>query len=237
VDSIGFKLSWLKSDVKRMLVKANVPTPRYCVIKTDQKYDTNDLKYPLLVKAADDHGSLSVTRDSVVTNEKELIQQAHWIQKTIGGDSLVEEYIDGRELAVTVMGNGDDTLLLPVSETIFGKEFADRPKIVTYEGKWVRDSEDYAGADDVQCPALLSLAQQQVIDQTVLESCRALHVRDYARFDIRLKGNIPYIIDYNANPGVGFEAPSRIPAEIFGLTYPEFIAAIVAVALRRSGVV
>jgi D-alanine-D-alanine ligase len=233
VDSAGFALSWDKSKTKELLVRAGVPTPKYFTIDLNKESLPDDLSYPLFVKAADDHGSVSITENSMVKNRKQLIVQIKWVKKTIGGASLVEGYIDGRELGVTVLGNGEDLKILPIKEIMFGKEFLNKPKVVTYDAKWLDKSDDYAGTLSMVCPAKLSGIETKAIDTAIRKSCRALNVRDYARFDIRLKNNVPYVVDYNANPAIGPNDASSLPAKEFGLSYPEFLNAIVMVALKR----
>lgn len=234
VDSEGFALSWDKSKIKELLIEADVPTPKYFVVKEGEEVVNPGLEYPLFVKAADDHGSLSINENSLVKNEKELQDQVAWIMETIGGGALVEEYIDGRELGVTVLGNGEKMEVLPAKEIIFGEEFVDKPQIVTYEAKWETKSADYAGTSKMACPAELTQAEREVIDMAVRKSSEVLKVQDYARFDIRLRDGVPYIIDYNANPAIGPHDASALPAKVFGLSYPEMIAAIVAVAVGRE---
>ena len=124
-------------------------------------------------------------------------------------------------------------LILPIKEILFGDEFDGRPKVVTYKAKWDVSSEDYSGTTKMSCPAVLTEQEGRAIEDAVRKSCKALMVRDYARFDIRLKDGVPYVIDYNANPAIGSRDASGLPAKVFGLSYPEFIQAIVAVALKR----
>lgn len=235
VDSMGFKLSWDKVRVKDMLIDEGVPTPKYIVCELDSEIVIGDMKFPLFVKAADDHGSLSITEHSLVHNHEELRAQVAWVKKEIGGPALVEEYVEGRELGVSVLGNGKDMVILPVKEILFGKEFENKPKVITYEAKWDTKSADYTGTTLMSCPAVLSKSENLEIEKAIRDSCVALKVQDYARFDIRLKDGIPYVIDYNANPAIGSKDASGLPAKKFGLTYPEFIQAIIAVAMKRAG--
>ncbi len=233
VDSVGHKLSWDKGKTKELLLQSGVLTPKYLVISDENCIDLKDLSFPFFVKAADDHGSLSINEKSKVNNIDELRSQIRWVRETIGGAALVEEYIDGRELGVTVLGNGDIRVILPIKEIVFGKEFEGRDKVVTFEAKWKANSTDSQGTSLMDCPASLSEKELEATNKNVLKACEALGVRDYARFDIRLKNDLPYIIDYNANPGIGPNDASALPAKRFGLKYEELIAAIVAVALAR----
>jgi D-alanine-D-alanine ligase len=147
---------------------------------------------------------------------------------------MAESYIDGRELSVTVLGNIPNLLVLPAKEILFSQKFGSIPHIVTYDSKWTEDSKDYQGSLGLACPAILDSQEKSALDRVVRQAVAALGVRDYARFDIRLKNRIPYIIDYNANPALGYDAASRIPAEISGISYPGLLSAIVRSACLRS---
>ena len=109
------------------------------------------------------------------------------------------------------------------------------PKIITYKAKWDLGSFEYLGSNVMDCPALLEEHELVAIENAVRKSCIALEVRDYARFDVRMRKGVPYIIDYNANPAIGSKDASALPAKRFGLSYSEFIGAIVAVAAQRHG--
>ncbi len=232
VDSSGFELSWDKSKIKEILFKAGVPTPQFLITKGEYIY-SNDLTFPLFVKAAEDHGSLSINDNSLVNNQQELKNQVDWIRQEIGGEALVEEYIDGRELGVTTLGNLDDLTILPIKEIVFGPQFSGKAKVVTYDAKWETQSAEYLGTSTFDCPAKITQEEEEMVITATKKACHALGVRDYCRFDIRLKDGIPYFIDYNANPALGSRDASALPSAVFGLSYPEFLAAIVAVALKR----
>jgi D-alanine-D-alanine ligase len=132
-----------------------------------------------------------------------------------------------------VLGNGEQLLVLPIKEVLFGDQFKNKAKVVTYKSKWDSKSEDWAGTLGMACPAVLTAEEQVAVEEVVKKSVKALRVRDYARFDIRLKEGVPFVIDYNANPALGEKDASGLPAKKFGLSYPEFIQSIVSVALQR----
>ncbi len=232
IGSIGYKISWQKDKVKKILAKENIPTPKYFITNPEKKLNTKSLSYPLFVKAADDHGSLSITNNSYVTNENELIRQIKWIKETIGGNSLVEEHIKGRELGVTILGNDNNSIVLPIKETVFSKNKISRTNIITYDTKWKENSKDWNTTKDI-CPAKLKPIEVRAIEKVVLDASRALYARDYTRFDVILADK-PYIIDYNPNPGIGMNYnATTLSAKVYGLSYPEFISKIVEVAWQR----
>jgi D-alanine-D-alanine ligase len=146
---------------------------------------------------------------------------------------LVEEYIDGRELNVTVLGNGKNAKVLPTSEIIFGKSFAHKYKVVDFAAKWQKDSSAYKDTVGF-CPAKLSEESKKKIEETCLAAFRITGCRDYARVDIRLsKEGIPFVLEVNANPGVGPEDGATRSALAAGYSYPSFLSEIVKIALLR----
>jgi D-alanine-D-alanine ligase len=232
--SSGYRLSWNKAKIQDILINAGISTPKYKIIKRNNKFCLpNKLKYPQIVKSANDHGSLSINQKSVVRNLPELNSQVNWIFKEQKDDALIEDYIAGRELSLTFIGNEHELLFLPVKEILFGPMYPGKANIVTYDSKWVENSIDYQSTLKLSCPANLDEMELHNIQKTVSLAIKYLSARDYGRFDIRLRDKIPYIIDYNANPALGYDAASRIPAEVFGLAYPAFINAIVLAAMNR----
>lgn len=228
-DSYTLRLSSDKLVTKTLLAKAGLSTPRWW-----QEEQIAEVVYPVVVKSATAHASVSVTLNSLVRRQEELLTQINWVKQEVSEQVLVEEYIAGREIAVTVVGNGSQVKILPPLEILFGSWYQDKPRLITYRAKWEEDSPEYKESDRVQCPAKLTPRQQAALEKAVLAAYRALECRDYARFDIRLRGTTPYIVDYNANPTVAYDGASREPAEAAGLTYPDFIEAIVAIALNRD---
>lgn len=182
IGSVGYKISWQKDKVKEILMKKNIPTPKYFITNPRKKLNIKNLHYPLFVKAADDHGSLSITNNSYVTNKSELVKQIKWIKETIGGNSLVEEHIDGRELSVTVLGNDNNSIILPIKEITFKRDKTNKPKIVTYNIKWKENSADWNTTKDI-CPAQLKSTEVRAIEKVVLDASHALGARDYTRFE------------------------------------------------------
>lgn len=227
-DLKGLKLCWDKARVRRILNRSGLPGPRYRIFTNSD--NPKGINFPAIVKSACDHGSFSVTADSVVNNPDELVCQIDRIMRDIGGKVLAEEYVDGRELQVTVMGNRR-LLIFPVKEIIFGNIFKNRPKILTYKAKWREGSEEFSDTNTIRCPARITGEQKRNIEAVVTKAYRLLGGRDLARFDIRLKGNVPVIIDYNANPDLNL---CRVPARVLGLEYADFLERVVGVAWQRG---
>src|SRR5262249_39144144 len=145
---------------------------------------------------------------------------------------LAERYVEGRELNVTLIGNGAELRVLPLHEIDFAAMPADRPRIVSYAAKWEEDHVDYAGTKPVPLrdasPALVP-----PVEQVARAAWDALGLRDYGRIDLRVDAAGPWVIDVNPNPDISPDAGVTRAARIAGMSYPELIAHIADVAHRR----
>ncbi|MEK7127665.1 MAG: ATP-grasp domain-containing protein [Patescibacteria group bacterium] len=209
-----------KTLTKQVLQSSNLPTP-------------GENKFPLIVKPKAEDCSLGITEASVVANEQELEMQVNKLKELYSEDVMSEEYIEGRELNVTVLGNGDSAVALPVSEIVFGRKFPGKYKIVDFDAKWEEKTESFKETNGV-CPANLSQDILKEVNRVAKVAYKITGCRDYARVDIRLsKDNIPYILEVNANPGIGPSDGAARSARAAGYTYPQFLEAIVSEALKR----
>lgn len=221
-----------KGLAKDMLRAHNVPTPKYQIMR-EFSHLMDDLKFPLFVKPLKEDASIGVSKRSFVRDVGELKAQVEYVNKVYGQPALVEEYIDGRELNVSVLGN-DDPLVLPISEIIF--DFQDGPKIVDYASKWLKESEEYARTKPV-CPADLDDEVRRLVEEVALKAYRALRCRDYARVDIRLESRtkIPFVLEVNPNPDISPEAGFNRSLRAANITFEDFIMRILNFALKRGG--
>ena len=217
-----------KGLTKDILTVNDVITPKYRVLKdvTDWR---EDLEYPLFVKPLMEDASLGISKDSFVKNEKALRKRVRYINHTYNQPALVEKYVYGRELNVAILGYMSPQIL-PVSEIIFG--FNEEPKIVDYQAKWFTESDEYKMTKPM-CPAILELSIKNKIEKAALKSFKALHCRDYARVDIRLDGEIPYVIEVNPNPDISPDAGFSRSLKAAGISYEEFIEMLIGFSKER----
>lgn len=190
-------------------------------------------KFPLIVKPANEDCSLGINEKAVVNNKQELEKQIEFLEKVYSEPVLVEEYIDGRELNVSVIGTGKNAEVLPISEIVFGPSFKNKPKIVDFAAKWYEESiscKETVGS----CPANLPKGVANYVKEVALKSFLATGCKNITRVDIRLsKNNIPYVLEVNANPGVGPDDGSTRSARAAGLSYSQFLEKILAVAMEE----
>ncbi|MDD2716502.1 MAG: GNAT family N-acetyltransferase [Candidatus Wallbacteria bacterium] len=220
-----------KIRTKKILSEHGIKTPAFQLFKSSTQRKSSKLKFPLIVKPMHEDASVGINRDSVVRNTSELKRQVDFILENYMQDALVEEYIEGRELNVAILGNGRDLQVLPISEIVFTLP-DDHPRILTYEAKWCQDSHVYKNTTGRCFPDLPNDVAEEVRAVSVL-AYRLTGCRDYARVDLRLSGNTPYVLEVNPNPdldvGAGFERSGKAA----GMDYPKLIAGIILETLKR----
>ncbi len=231
-DAKAIILTTEKVATKKLLIAHDIPTPKYQVFSGCERLDPA-LSFPLVVKPATEDSSLGIGAASVVKTCPAAEKQMQIIRDEYDDPVLVEEYIEGRELNVTVLGNGEQARVLPISEIIFGPSFKNHYKVVDFAAKWEIDSWKYKETNGI-CPADLAEQVRKKVADTALSAYRLTGCRDYGRVDIRLdKSGVPYILEVNANPGIGLEDGASRSAKAAGLAYPQFLEEIVHIALAR----
>jgi len=220
-----------KWHAKTLLKQAKLPTPNGMICS--EVPARCSLRYPVIVKPAHEDASLGVDFDAVVNNLADLRRRVAWVVQTYHQPAIVEEYIEGRELNVAVLGD-EIPVALPISEITFDIP-EHLPKICTYNAKWVAGSEDYRWTAGAQCPALLDDALALQIQNLAVSAFRVMGCRDYARVDFRLSSdNQPYILEVNPNPDISPEAGLARSARASGRTYTQLIGEVVNLALQRG---
>jgi D-alanine-D-alanine ligase len=232
-----------KVRVKEILMHHGILTPNYQVFYSRNKKIDPELKFPLIVKPVCMDNSIGITKEAVVHNEEELRSRIGYILRTYDQPALVEEFIDGKEITVGILGNGRTAMVLPPSEVVFRNCSAEDDKIYSYEAKWLKDTESWKGIG-IECPADLPKYQEYRIKRIALQVYSILGCRDYGRVDFRLsKEGVPYVLELNPNPGISpmsnsgeEEQPEFIPyaAAKAGMTYAELILKIFNEALERN---
>lgn len=220
-----------KARTKDLLSRHQLPTPKYCLVKLGGHYPRlKELVYPLIVKPRWEDASQGISNESVVDNEKALLARIDYVHKTYHQGALVEEFILGREINAAIIGNGPHEVL-PLSEIKFHPDLAQ--PIVSYEGKWLEQSQQYKLTEPV-CPAPLKMRSEMLLRDIALRAYKLLECRDYARVDFRLRDGVPYILEVNANPDISPDAGLARSARAAKLSYPQLIARLLALASKRN---
>lgn len=229
-----------KARVKEILMHHGILTPNYQVFYSRNKKLDPELSFPLIVKPVCMDNSIGITNDSVVHTEDELRSKVSFILRTYDQPALVEEYIDGREITVGILGNGKSATVLPIAEAVFADLPEEYNKILSYDAKWYKTTK-ISKETPLECPANIPKYQEYRIKRTALQVYNILGCRDYGRVDFRLsKEGVPYVLEMNPNPGlspviVEEVIPDFIPvaAKKSGLEYNELILKIFEDALER----
>jgi D-alanine-D-alanine ligase len=222
-----------KHRTKDILVGRGVPTPPFRVFDRAALADVGTLDYPWFLKLLHEDASIGITEENVVRSPSELRKRALAMIEEYKQPVLAERYIEGRELNVTLLGNGDDLRVLPLHEIDFAAMPAGRPRIVSYAAKWDESHVDYAGTKPVPLrdatPALV-----EAVERAARGAWSALGMRDYGRVDLRVDADgQPWVIDINPNPDLSPDAGVARSAKAAGMSYGELVDTIATLALRR----
>lgn len=220
-----------KVATKDVLQAFAIPTPGFAMFSTVKKIETN-LKYPLFVKPEGEDCSFGITQSSVVQNEKELKKKVNELMELYHEGILAEEYIEGRELNISVMGKSKDLFVLPVSEIIFGPKFPGKYHIVDFDSKWSENSDFYRETNGV-CPAVLDKNVKEKIERIAKKAFEVTGCRHFARVDMRLdKNDQPWVLEVNANPAIGKKDGFVRSARAAGYNYESFLDFLVKLAVK-----
>lgn len=224
-----------KIRVKKLLSYHKIPTPEWDYIYTLEDKIREDLKFPLIVKPANTDNSIGITNDSVVINESQLNKQLKHVVEELGRPALIEEYIEGDEYDVSILGSEEDDLrVLPLSRSVFDRMPKGYWHIYPFEAKW--DSRSvYKENIEVQRPAKnISKKLEAVISEIALDTYNILDCHDYGRVEIRVdKNGNPYVLELNPNPSI--DCVDCVPQvfELTGKDYGDFLEEIIRMAIKR----
>lgn len=221
-----------KEYAKQILRAHNVSTPNSLLVKVNEDLNRRkfNLNFPVIAKLIKEDASIGISENSVSNDFKELKKQITFLKGTYNQDIIIEEYVDGREFNVAVLGEQT----LPISEISFTGLPPSLPKIVTYEGKWIENSTYYNHTTPI-CPAKIPAKQRKELCAAALKAFHALECRDYARVDIRLNNSdVPFVIEVNPNPDISQDSGFARAAKANGIEHDELLKTIVNFALQRK---
>jgi D-alanine-D-alanine ligase len=191
-----------------------------------------DLRYPLIVKPANTDNSIGITNKSVVSSPRELKEQIDEVLKKHKRPALVEEYVEGDEVDVSIIGNEERVKVLPLSRSIFDNLPEGVWHIYPFQAKWSENS--VYKKIQTERPARYSQKLTQLISEICLDAYNIFDCRDYARIEVRVdKFGNPYILEINPNPSINRGDCVGACAEMIGLSYEDFIEEILREAILR----
>jgi D-alanine-D-alanine ligase len=192
------------------------------------------LRFPLIVKPLQSDASAGIAQASVVQDPASLADRVAMIHERFDQPAIAEEFVDGRELYVSVIGNGDALEILPITEMVFDKRRT-RPeeRIATEFAKWDEDYRARKGIRNVLARPIARAARER-IEEICRTAFRALWLRDYARLDIRLApdGEV-WFLEANANPFISYGHDMANAAVKAGMDYYQFVQRLVDEAVGR----
>ncbi len=232
--SKGLHLAQEKALAKKIFAFHGIHTPYFATVYRGRTEHSHDIQFPVIVKPAREDGSIGIQFGAVCGSIKELMERIDYIHAEFDTPALIEEYIEGRELYVGVLGN-EKPEALPVVELDLSKLPEGTPKIAGSEVKWEEDTEAYRNTHPF-FPADLPEDVIARLNETAIQAFQALQLRDYGRIDFRLAhdGTL-HVLEVNPNPYLLRTAEFAMAAEKSGREYAVLIDEIVQLALARAG--
>jgi D-alanine-D-alanine ligase len=224
----GMMLSRDKVLTKQILAYHRIPTPHFHLFPWGKPYrEPRGVQFPLIVKSATEDASLGIAQASVVDDAARLRERIEFMHEQIGSDALVEEYIEGRELYVGVLGNGR-IVTLPAWQMHFGSLPGSLPAIATRKVKWDRKYQQKYGITTGSAGDLEPAVRQR-LDRLARRIYRSLHLSGYARIDFRVRADgAIYVLEANPNPNLAREEDFAASALAAGLDYRRLLERILS---------
>jgi D-alanine-D-alanine ligase len=226
--SLGLALR--KDLCKRLLTTHGVPTPEGVPVADEAELAALALPFPQIVKPTREDASVGIHSSSVVRDRAALEARVRAIWSEHAQPALVERYVDGRELYVSLV-NGR---VMPMHEIDFSEMPPELPRIVAYAGKWEPGSPEWKGTQSVRARPVAPDAQARC-EAAARAAFAALELRDYARVDLRLDASgQPWVIDVNPNCDLSEGAGVSRASSFAGLAYADLIEEVCASAMQRA---
>jgi len=232
--STGLTLCKHKAISKKILGYHRIRVPEFTVIARGRRgVRPRRLKFPILVKPLKEEASYGISQASFVETDEQLKERVQFIHENHGNDAIAEEYIEGRELYVSLLGNRR-LQVFPIRELVFQEVPPDEPKIATYKAKWDEEYRKRWGLQNRFAENLDPAVARNIV-QTCKRIYRLLTIDGYARLDLRLTPNNElYFIEANPNPILAADEDFAQSALKAGLAYPRLIEQITRLGLNAT---
>ena len=228
----GLLIAHDKALSKKILTYHRIATPRFTVFPRGKRpKPPRRLSFPLLVKSVVEDASLGIAQASIVTNQEKLVDRVGFVHEHVESDAMVEEYIEGRELYVGVIGN-QRLQTFPVWEMLFAKMPDGVPKIATAKVKFDEEYQKKYGIDTRKAEDLPPGVEERIV-KLCKRVYRLLSLSGYARMDLRLapNGRI-YLLEANPNPNLEYGEDFAESAETIGISYEALLQRILSLGRR-----
>ncbi len=228
----GLLLAHDKALSKKIMAFHRIPIPRFAVFPRGRKPKRPErLRFPLFVKSLTEEASLGISQASVVTSDEKLLERVEFVHASLGTDAIVEEYIEGREIYVGILGN-QRLQTLPIWELLFTKLTEGVARIATAKVKWDEKYQETIGLQIGPAEGINDEDAERIV-RICKRVYRALDLSGYGRIDLRLSDNGEiYVLEANPNPDLAHDAELADAAEHAGLDYGQLVQKIVGLGLR-----
>jgi D-alanine-D-alanine ligase len=236
-DALTLGICLDKSRAKEILTYHKIPNAKFLVANKLEDIANIHFDFPLIVKPISEGSSKGIFSSSFVKNTRELEDEVSRILSAYNQPALIEEFLSGREFTVAVIGNGNETEVLPIIEIRYEDFPQDVVPLYSYEAKWILDTKEN-NFDVFECPAKIDSKLEDKIKETVLRTYNVLKCKDWSRIDVRFdKNGIPNIIEINPLPGIMPDPNenSSFPkaARAAGMNYNQMIQRVLYSAAKR----
>lgn len=229
----GLLLGQNKGLTKEILSYHDVKFPNFRIFPAGASdLRPSDLRFPLIVKPLKEDASIGINANSIVKNDDQLMERIHHVHEKLAQEAIVEEYIEGREFYVGILGN-EKLEPLPLIELDFANIPDNKPKIYSYRAKWDAKYRKEKGIRSI-FPKDISEELLHKIYETCKTAYHALNFQDYGRLDIRVTHDHEvYILEGNPNPYIAKGEDLPDAAEKMGIPYNDLIEKILLLAWER----
>ncbi|MCO4793230.1 MAG: ATP-grasp domain-containing protein [Bacteriovoracaceae bacterium] len=222
-----------KALTKKILTYHRIGTPKFQVFAKNKKTKRHiHLKFPLIVKCLDEEASLGISQASVVHNDEKLQERVKFIHRNWGVDAIAEQFIEGREFYVGILGNYKLTVL-PVWELEFNKSDEPGKELYSTRAKFNEKYREKKGVTTKRANITPEL-EKKIID-ACKRTYKVLNLNGYARIDLRVDTNDKiYIIEANPNPDIALDDEFASSAEHMKITYSELLDKVLKLGIAWS---
>jgi D-alanine-D-alanine ligase len=231
-DPLTLSLTLDKSMAKRVVMSEHIPTPRYKKVERVEDLKALDLRYPLFVKLCYEGSSKGIRLDSKVLDPHSLEEKTKWLLENYRSPLLVEEFVNGPEFTVGILGNENASVLGVMQIEIKGKPLDEAIYSLEVKREWEKTVQYH-------CPPSIDKDLLKQIEKVALQSFHVLDCRDVSRVDIRVgEDQIAYFLEVNPLPGLSpTYGDLPIMARRMGWDYSRLVKTIFHHALKRYDMV
>jgi D-alanine-D-alanine ligase len=232
--STGLTLCKHKAISKKILSYHRIHTPAFVTIARGKRITRpKHLKFPILVKPLKEEASLGISQASFVETDEQFNERVQFIHTKYDNDVIAEEYIEGREFYVSILGN-HRLQVFPIRELVFREVPPDEPKIATYKAKWDEEYRKRWGLQNIFAEGL-DPAVTRKIENVCKRIYHLLTIDGYARIDLRLTpANEVYFIEANPNPILAADEDFAESAKKANIPYPALLERIMCLGIKAA---